>query len=83
MEAIVAILERLIEGSITILRRDAPTFASKRRILREVVSSRVNLQRKRALLRRHHSLIPRILRERYTVQTVAHEMSSIRRRAEE
>jgi len=77
------IAKRIADGTITILRRDAETFARKRLVLRTLASERVGVSRKKEVLKRHHTLLPILLRERYIIETIIDEIRRARRASEQ
>ena len=78
LEAINEVASRVIHGVVSPMRRDVQTFRHKRTVLRALVSQHVAFSRKKALLRRHHSLLPRLLRPLYLIQTIVHEARTSR-----
>ena len=78
LEAIKEVVSRVLQGIVFPMRRDVQTFRRKRTVLRALVSQRVAFSRKKALLRRHHSLLPRLLRPLYLIQTIVHEARTSR-----
>ena len=77
-EAIAAIAARIITGVINPLRRDAQLFERKRVLLRTLASTRVTSARKKSLLRRHHAIVPVLLRIRYMIRTILDEIQTVR-----
>ena len=73
MEAFMEVLTRFLNRVISPLRHDATLIRRKRTLLRTLSSPRVSLVRKKALLRRHHSLLPRLLRTIYLIQVILDE----------
>lgn len=65
MEAIAVIANYIKDARIPILERDDEYFRRKRRILRVLASETIPLQRKKRVLLRYHTLVPRILRPMY------------------
>ena len=78
LEAIKEVVSRVLQGIVFPMRRDVQTFRRKRTVLRALVSRQVAFSRKKALLRRHHSLLPRLLRPLYLIQTIVHEARTSR-----
>ena len=78
MKALAEVAKRVINGTISPMRRDLQTFEQKRLLLRSLASSRVSFDRKKALLRRHHSLVPILLRTVYLIQTILDEVRTAR-----
>ena len=78
MKAIAEVAKRVINGTINPMRRDIQMFERRRLLLRSLASSRVSLDRKKALLKRHHSLVPILLRTVYLIQTILHEVRTAR-----
>ena len=78
LKAIGEVVSRVLQGVMSLMRRDVQLFQRKRTVLRTVVSPNVTFARKKALLRRHHSLIPRLLRAPYLIQTILHEIRETR-----
>ena len=78
MEAISEVASKVVQGIVSPMRRDVQTFRHKRTVLRTIVSQQVAFTRKKTLLRRHHSLLPRLLRPLYLIQTILHEARASR-----
>lgn len=74
VEAIAEVATRVVNGVINPLRRDVQLFERKRLLLRTLASNRVSSSRKKALLRRHHSIVPVLLRIRYVISTILDEV---------
>ena len=70
------ITTRMINGVVSLTRRDTPLIQRKRRLLRTLASSTVSFTRKKALLRRYHSLIPVLLRTPYLIQVILDEINT-------
>ena len=73
-KAVCEVVKRLVDVTINPLRRDVHALERKRTALRTLASDRVSVSRKKAIMRRNHSLIPIILRERYVIVTIADEL---------
>ena len=78
LEPILEIIIRVVNGVVSPMRRDVPLFERKRRLFRTLTSTRVSFARKKALLKRNHSLIPRLLRVPYLIQTILDETRTAR-----
>jgi hypothetical protein len=65
MNAIAQVAARLVNGTINPLKRDVQLLERRRHLLRSLASENVSLTRKKSLLRRHHSLVPILLRPQY------------------
>lgn len=78
MEAFMEVVSRFLNGILSPLRRDATLIRRKRTVLRTLISPRVSLVRKKALLRRHHSFLPRLLRTIYLIQVILDERQRTR-----
>lgn len=74
MSSIREVAKRLTNGTINPLRRDARLFERRRLALRTLGSNRVSFQRKKALVNRHSSFIPSMLRSVYLIQTIVDEI---------
>lgn len=68
--AILIVIDRVLHGIISPMRRDALVFQHHWHLFRTLTSTRVTFARKKALLRRHHTLIPRLLRVSYLIQAI-------------
>ena len=77
VELFSVIAKRMINGVVSLTRRDAPLIQRKRRLLRTLSSSSVSFTRKKALLRRYHSLIPVLLRTPYLIQVILDEIRTV------
>lgn len=77
LNVIVSMIDRIIDGTVSPLRRDVPLFERKRRLFRTLTSTHVSFSRKKILLRRYHTLIPRLLRVLYLIQVVLHEQRAV------
>lgn len=75
LEAIVEVVSRHVNGVINPMRRDIQLFQRKDLLLKTVASRLVSLARKKRLLRRHHSIIPIILRTVYLVKAILDEVA--------
>lgn len=73
LQSLVEIIIRVVNGVISPMRRDAPLFERKRQLFRTFTSARVSFTRKKALLKRNHSLLPRLLRVPYLIQVILDE----------
>ena len=73
LDAIIEVIVRIVNGIVSPLRRDVQLFHRRQRLFRTITSSRVSFTRKKALLRRHHSIVPIILRTPYLIQVILHE----------
>lgn len=78
VEAIAEVTIRVVNGVINPIRRDVQLFERKRLLLRSVASNRVSTLRKKTMLRRHHSIIPALLRTRYLIRTILNEVQTNR-----
>lgn len=76
LNAIVTVLDGIVHGVVSPLRRDALLFQRKRRLFRTLTSNHVSPRRKKTLLQTHHTLIPRLLRALYLIQVAFHEQRS-------
>ena len=74
INALSAVALRFVNGTIRTLRRDVQLLERKRELLRTIASDRVCSSRKKALLRRHNSLLPILLRPQYLIQVVRDEV---------
>ena len=72
-KAVCEVAKRIVDGTINPLRRDAQTFDRKRTVLRTLASDRVNVARKKQVLKRHTTLLHVLLHERYVVLTIIDE----------
>ena len=82
-KALCEIAKRIADGTITILRRDAESFARKRLVLRTLASKRVGVSRKKETLKKNSSLIPLLVRERYIIGSIIDEIRRTRRASEQ
>lgn len=73
LNAIVAMIDGIVQGVVSPLRRDAVLFQRRRRLFRTLASTTVSSRRKKTLLRSYHTLIPRLLRVIYMIQVVLNE----------
>ena len=78
INAIAEVAERVVNGTINPLRRDVHFFERHRYILRSLASRNVSLKWKRFSLKRHHPLVPILLRAVYLLETIADEMKTVR-----
>lgn len=78
MDAIVEVAKRVTDGTVHPARRDVRLFERKQILLRSLASDHVSFSRKKTLLRRHHSLVPVLLRTVYLMITVLDEIRTIR-----
>lgn len=70
MNAMTRVVKFLLNGRIHVMGRDALVFARFDTMMRGLVSRRVSLDRKKTSLKRHLSLLPRLLRGRYLIQAI-------------
>jgi len=78
VEAISVVAERVVNSVVSPMRRDVHLFRRKRTVLRTLSSRDVSFTRKKALLRRNHSLIPVLLRTPYLIQVILDEVRTTR-----
>ena len=74
MKAIAQVTKRLINGTINPARRDVQLFERKRLLLRSLASEMVSIRRKKSSLKRHHSIVPVVLRPPYLFDTIIDEI---------
>ena len=77
-EAVAEIARRVVNGVINIMRRDVQLFRRKRLVLETLASRTVSSARKKALIRRHHSLVPVLIRTLYLIRTILDEVTTAR-----
>ena len=78
IEAVSEVAVKIVNGIVSPMRRDAQLFRRKRQLLRTLASKDVSITRKKSLLRRHHSMIPVLLKTLYLIQVIQHEVSTRR-----
>ena len=78
LEAVTEIARRVVNGVINTRRRDVQLFRIKRLVLITLASNTVSSARKKALIRRHHSLVPVLLRTLYLIRTILDEVTTAR-----
>lgn len=78
LEALGEVAVRAENGVLNIMRRDVQTFNNKQTLLRTLGSQNIAFRRKKALIRRHHSVIPRLLRTWYLIQVIQDEIRTAR-----
>ena len=78
LEALIEVIARVLNGVVSPLRRDVRLFHRKRSFLRTLVSNNVSFTRKKALLRRNHTLISVLLRTPYLIQVILDERRTTR-----
>ena len=76
MSAIREVAKRIINGTINPLRRDARLFDRKILMLRTLASHTVSFQRRKALVNRHSSYLPSMLRSVYLIQSILDEIQT-------
>ena len=77
MTDLTKVVECIMNGSIPILVRDYRIFRRHVGVLRQILSPRISLQRKKRMLVCYNRLIPRLLRENYLNQTIVIELRSV------
>lgn len=65
MEAVSEVVQFIVLGSIRILPQDVRRLRERSLIMRQLVDSRMSLQRKKNALMTYHEMIPRLLRPQY------------------
>lgn len=78
MDAIAQVARKVVNGTINPSRRDVQLFERRRILLRSLSSGNVSFARKKTLLRRHHSLVPVLLRTIYLIRTILDEVRTDR-----
>lgn len=78
MKAIAQVAIRLINGTINPARRDVQLLERRRLLLRLLASDSVSVRRKKSLLKRHHSVVPVLLRPSYLFDTILDEIRTNR-----
>ena len=78
LEAVAEIARRVVNGVINTMRRDVQLFRRKRLVLRTLASSTLSSAIKKTLIRRHHSLVPVLLRTLYLIRTILDEVTTAR-----
>ena len=74
MEALQKVVECILYGLFPIRRRDYREFRDRVEALRQLTSSCVSLTRKKRTLENIHTLLPRLLRERYLQRSIRVEI---------
>ena len=74
ISAISEVAKCLTNGNTSPVRRDVQKLERKRQVLRSLASNEAPLVVKKALLRRHHTIIPVILRIAHLVDTILNEI---------
>ena len=72
------IAERMINGVVSLSRRDAAIIERHRRTLQRLASPTVSFRRKKDLLIRRYSLVPVLLRTPYLIQIIFDELREAR-----
>ena len=78
LEALGEVATRVSNGVLSLMRRDVQAFNRYRTVLRMLGSQNVSFNRKKSLIRRHHLLIPRLLRTWYLIQVIQDEIRTAR-----
>ena len=76
MECLQIIAKQIVNGQMPILDRDSDYFNRYARLLRTLKSGWVSFVRKKRLLLLNHTLVPRLLRERYLRHAIRNEIRS-------
>ena len=80
VKAIVQVAKRLVNGTINPARRDVQLLERRRLLLRSLASESVSVRRKKSLLKRHHSIVPVLLRPPYLFDTILDEIRTANER---
>lgn len=74
MKALSKIVRFILMNYVPPLSYDQRAFQTYRLVMRHFSSPTVSLSRKKATLERYHSLIPKLLREHYIINTCLYEL---------
>lgn len=74
MKALYKIVHFILMNYVPPLSYDQRAFQTYRLVMRHFRSPTVSLSRKKATLERYHSLIPKLLREHYIINTCLYEL---------
>lgn len=74
MKALSKIVHFILMNYVPPLSYDQRAFQTYRLVIRYFSSPTVSLSRKKATLERYHSLIPKLLREHYIINTCLYEL---------
>lgn len=74
MKALSKIVHFILMNYVPPLSYDQRAFQTYRLVMRHFRSPTVSLSRKKATLERYHSLIPKLLREHYIINTCLYEL---------
>lgn len=65
METVSEVVRFIVQGSIRVLQQDASHFRERSLLLRQLIDSRISLQRKKNALMTFHETMPRLMRPHY------------------
>lgn len=72
--ALSEVVRHILDGLIPVLNIDVSVFRRKRRFLRQLISRRIALERKKSGLLSHLSLVSRLLRDRYLARILIYSV---------
>lgn len=75
ISAIARVAKCVASGKINPQRKDVRVLRRNRHVIRSVASDSENFIRKKSLIKRHHSIVPVLLRTIYVIQTILDEIS--------
>mgnify|MGYP001546939328 CR=1 FL=1 len=78
IKAIAQVARRLVTCIINPARRDVQLLERRRLVLQSLASRNVSSTRKKTILKRHHTLIPVLLRIAHLIETILDEVETTR-----